>query len=192
MWKYAITEAERTECERLFAEGSTELMDTNDRNIPDEVKRSSDPAPPPADASYSDSESEPEQGVEQRAELEAEPVAELDVPEGIPATVPASNAPAVVTTGASNTTAFSFWLPAEASTNLPQVDDIDAAEQGQGRRDLFAAGFHYGPEEMNEKRWKGAHILGVGTSAVASLWVRQNETNNIEMVSILSKVLNKY
>jgi predicted nucleic acid-binding Zn-ribbon protein len=205
MWKYKVTEAERVACGRLFAAASTELMDTNDRNIPDEFKRSSDPAPP-ADAreaeSQADLEADPEadpeaeQEAEQEADLRAntvaEPVTELNIPDQPVETEPVSNAPAAVTTVASNTTAFSFWLAAEASTALPHIYDVDAATEKEGKRDLFAAGFHYGPEEANEKRWKAAHILGTGSSAVASLWVRQNETNHIEMVSIFSYGPTKY
>jgi hypothetical protein len=189
MWRYKVTEAERAECERLFAAASTELMDTNDRNIPDEFKRSSDPAPP-ADAP--EPEPEAEQEVDPEADPVGEPVAELNIPDQLLETEPVSNAPAAVTTVASNTTAFSFWPAAEASTALPHIYDVDAAMVKEGKRDLFAAGFHYGPEEANEKRWKAVHILGTGSSAVASLWVRQNETNYIEMVSIFSYGPTKY
>jgi hypothetical protein len=55
------------------------------------------------------------------------------------------------------------------------------------KRNLYTAGFHYGPEQRDEKRWKGAHLLGSGTSAVASLWIRRDDNNNVEKVSILSK-----
>jgi hypothetical protein len=77
-----------------------------------------------------------------------------------------------------NKTAFSYFpAPDYESFALPEVKQPLSPLEGKRKRNLFNADFHYDPEERNEKRWKGAHILGAGGNALASLWVRTNETN---------------
>jgi hypothetical protein len=49
-------------------------------------------------------------------------------------------------------------------------------------RDLYTAGFLYGPEEANRKRWKGIRVLGSGSSAVVALWIKRDHSNNPEQV----------
>jgi hypothetical protein len=110
------------------------------------------------------------------------PAEEGDQPADDPEDDPA--APVDVTSADVNTTAFPFWPDSAEHVVLPTINDIEAHTM---KRNLYTAGFHYGPEQRDEKRWKGVHLLGSGTSAVASLWIRRDDNNNVEKVSILSK-----
>jgi hypothetical protein len=174
------TEHERAECQRLYAENSEDVMDIpDDMQIPDEVKRLSDPAPTPVE----EAEEEADPNGHSDGHLAARPKdgteSQLHASESEPAI---ESAPVGVIPAEFNTTAFPFWPDSAAHIDLPSINNVETHTM---KRDLYSAGFHYGREEANEKRWKGVHVLGSGTSAVASLWIRRDDNNNVEQVSML-------
>jgi hypothetical protein len=170
MWRYVATDEEKVECQRRWDDNSEELLPTDPDRIPNTYKKLSDPAPAPT-----------EEGDESADDPEDDPTAPADDP-AVPVDDPA--APVDVTPADVNTTAFPFWPDSTEHVVLPTINDIEAHTM---KLDLYTSGFHYGPEQRDEKRWKGVHLLGSGTSAVASLWIRRDDNNNVEKVSILSK-----
>jgi hypothetical protein len=47
MWEYKATDAEKAECDRLFAANSQADLNTDDTSIPNQYKKKADPAPEP-------------------------------------------------------------------------------------------------------------------------------------------------
>jgi hypothetical protein len=89
-----------------------------------------------------------------------------------------------------NTTIFSFWPDVSAvSTTLPRLrKPVSQFKKDGKKRKLFKAGIDYESDEESNKRWQGAHVLGAGTSGLASLWVQTDEGNNILQVRIRSRI----
>ena len=189
MWAHIATNAEKAECERLFAENSRNDPVSNDDLIPAMVKVKSDPPPDPEEDGERGEEEDTSRPEQQRPEPRHSPQNNKKPPADSPSrssSRPASGATA--TAKNVNTTAFPFWpaAPAAGST-LPAVEPpvSDMLTDSTMKRDLLAAGFLYSPEEANKKRWRGARMLGAGATGVSMLWVRTDDvTQNIERVRI--------
>lgn len=145
------------------------MIARRDASIPSEGKTSADPAPEVGDPVI--------------AEDEEEDAAIVDDEEGRGGAAPQLPAlaipPAAPNDADVNNIALSYFpAPDYESFALPELKE--QLSPFKGKRKLFNAGFHYSPEERNEKRWKATHILGAGGNALVSLWVRTNESNTIE------------
>lgn len=84
-----------------------------------------------------------------------------------------------------NTTSF-HYMPdmGQMDADLPSLQDaeLNAAQ----KRKLLDAGIGDPDRESPAKRWRGVHFLGAGATGNCSLWVKTNETDNIEEVSVTS------
>ncbi|KAH7380278.1 hypothetical protein DE146DRAFT_761009 [Phaeosphaeria sp. MPI-PUGE-AT-0046c] len=164
LWAYA-TDEERQVSEDLRDTNSMNLPDTDASTVPDTPKTKDDPPP----------------GTEDEGRIEEEAAA-AHVTGDEAQRGPSAKKQRV------NTTAFSFW-PDPATTDhyrfrFPDTANIDIEGEGldenrKRQKRWLAAGLSH-PEEDDDIRWYGAHLLGAGTTGQVGLWVRVNEENTIE------------
>ncbi|KAH7092317.1 hypothetical protein FB567DRAFT_625351 [Paraphoma chrysanthemicola] len=69
------------------------------------------------------------------------------------------------------------------NAELPTITEGDLNDRDKSseeKRKWLEAGLHNPSREQDAKRWHGAHFLGHGSQGRAGLWVRVNETMNID------------
>ncbi|KAH7068372.1 hypothetical protein BKA63DRAFT_607075 [Paraphoma chrysanthemicola] len=83
-----------------------------------------------------------------------------------------------------NTTSMPLWPDiATINAELPAVTEGDLNDRDKSseeKRKWLEAGLHDPTREQEAKRWHGAHFLGHGAQGRAGLWVRVDETMNID------------